>query len=43
MIIIPFVLIICLFVLTLYLSNKNNCAHDCSKCKGCNLYKEMKK
>ena len=43
MIIIPFLLIIALFVLTLYLTNKNGCSHDCSKCMGCNLYKEVRK
>lgn len=43
MIIVPFILIATLFVLTLYLSNKNKCIHDCSKCEGCSLFKEMKK
>ncbi len=43
MIIVPFLLIIVLFAITLYLSNKNKCDHNCDKCMGCNLYKEMKK
>ena len=43
MIVIPFILIIVLFILTLYLTNKNDCKHDCSKCMECNLYKEVRK
>lgn len=43
MILIPFILIIILFVLTLYLTSKNKCKRDCKNCMGCNLYKEDRK
>ena len=43
MIIIPFLLIILLFSLTVYLTNKNGCKHDCTSCNMCNLYKEDRK
>ena len=43
MIVIPFILIILLSILTIYLTSKNNCKRDCKNCMGCNLYKEDSK
>lgn len=43
MIVVPFLLVIALFILTVYLTKKNKCHHDCSKCNMCTLYKEERK